>query len=151
MSTSWIDETAAHIERERASQQRARETALALANYGNQFWDDVRKLVQSDIDEINANPRFTGDPRGKLVFEDCNGWAFNVARGIETVLHVEHAPHKSPARQAPIRIFRNGELDASDELHFTLSTDDALCVKNKAGATFNYREVSKYLLKPLLR
>lgn len=36
------------------------------------FWDDVREVVQSDIEEIGHNPRFKGDPRGKIIFEDCN-------------------------------------------------------------------------------
>lgn len=150
---SWVEEEAANIERERETRQQARKMALAIANYAAAFWGIVRELVQSDIKEINRDPRFTGNPRGKLIFEDCNGWAFSIGRGFDTVLRVEYPTHDSSDDRTPIRIFRDGALEVTEELHFALSTDgsDALCVKNKAGVELTYREVSKYLLKPLLR
>lgn len=77
-----------------------------------------------------------------------------MVRGDETLPLVEYPVPLHSDRQSPIKIFPNEDTSRpSDELHFALSTNgsDALCLKNKAGAVLTYREVSKYLLKPLLR
>jgi hypothetical protein len=142
MST-WIDQAVGTIEQQRQAQERKATEARIIANHSQRFWDETCVAVQADIETINLHPALQGDPRGKLRFADCNGWAFEIYRASMLELRVEYQSH---TRSLGIVRGRTRE-----SLSFALDGEDKLCVMAQTSArTWDYNQLAEYLLSPLL-
>lgn len=147
MSTEWVAEEAALVELERQRHDRAMRASRIIVDQSGNYWRMLLAEVEASVTRIATTPPLCDDPRGILAFGNCLDVSFEISRGYFPDLRVDYREYESSIIAK--RYGEDSEVE-SETFKFALK-GRTVCVLSKNGTTFTPGELSRYLLRPLLR